>query len=168
MGAGSRPKSDRNSGWAPRFNTLLVAVDGSMGSRRAARVAVELAEEFNSRLLVLNVVTRTFPHVFPVYVMVPPIPQKELDDYYAYVKKAATAIVDDTVSLAKERGVEVRREVLVTSSSAVQGITEYAAAERVDLIVMGTRGLGGFRKMLIGSVSSGVVTHAHCPVLVVR
>ena len=41
-------------------------------------------------------------------------------------------------------------------------------AEKIDLIVMGTRGMGGFKKMLLGSVSSGVVTHAQCTVLVVR
>jgi len=53
-------------------------------------------------------------------------------------------------------------------TSTVQGIVEFASNEKVDLIVIGTRGLSGFKRLLIGSVSSGVVAHAHCPVLVVR
>jgi len=50
----------------------------------------------------------------------------------------------------------------------VETIINHAAKEDVDLIIVGTRGLGGFKKMLIGSVSSGVISHANCPVLVVR
>jgi len=50
----------------------------------------------------------------------------------------------------------------------VETIINHAAKEHVDLIIVGTRGLGGFKKMLIGSVSSGVISHANCPVLVVR
>jgi nucleotide-binding universal stress UspA family protein len=47
-------------------------------------------------------------------------------------------------------------------------IVEYAERENIDLIVIGSRGLTGFRKLLLGSVASGVVTYAHCPVLVVK
>ena len=45
---------------------------------------------------------------------------------------------------------------------------EFAASEKADLVVTGTRGMTGFRKLIMGSVSSGLVNHAHCPVLVVR
>ena len=47
-------------------------------------------------------------------------------------------------------------------------ILNYAKEKGVDLIVMGTRGLGGFKKLLLGSVSNGVVSHAPCSVLIVR
>ena len=50
----------------------------------------------------------------------------------------------------------------------VEEILGVAEKEKIDLIVIGTRGLGGFRKLLQGSVSSGVMTHAKCNVLVVR
>jgi nucleotide-binding universal stress UspA family protein len=45
---------------------------------------------------------------------------------------------------------------------------EYAEEENIDLIVLGTKGRSGFKKLLLGSVASGVVTYAHCPVLVVK
>lgn len=44
----------------------------------------------------------------------------------------------------------------------------YAEKENVDLIVVGTRGRSGFKRLLLGSIASGVVTYAHCPVLVVK
>jgi nucleotide-binding universal stress UspA family protein len=70
-------------------------------------------------------------------------------------------------SLAKARRVVATGRVL-RSSSAVQSITDYAKIQDVDLIVLGTRGLGGLNRLLLGSVSNGVVTHARCSVLVVR
>jgi nucleotide-binding universal stress UspA family protein len=50
----------------------------------------------------------------------------------------------------------------------VGAIVEYAELENIDLLVIGSRGLTGFKKLLVGSVASGVVTYAHCPVLVVK
>ena len=60
---------------------------------------------------------------------------------------------------------DVIRENVV---SVVEAIVNDAESRNVDLIVIGTRGLSGFTKLLIGSVSSGVVSHAHCSVFLVR
>ena len=54
------------------------------------------------------------------------------------------------------------------SFSVVETILEQGDKSNVDLIVIGTRGLTGFKKLLVGSVSSGVISHAHCSVLIVR
>jgi len=48
------------------------------------------------------------------------------------------------------------------------GIVDFAEENNIDLIVIGTRGRSGFKKLLLGSVASHVVTYAHCPVLVVK
>lgn len=47
-------------------------------------------------------------------------------------------------------------------------IVKYAEEKEIDLIVVGTRGRTGIKKILLGSVASGVVTYAHCPVIVVK
>src|SRR6266567_3226361 len=155
------------------FKKILVAVDGSESSNRAARVALGLAERLKAELIVLHAIsppTSYYRSNFPVPVgMAPPPPsQKEIDTYYAYARRVALGIVGDTVSEAKKVGTNVKTEVPAGVSSAVETIINHAAKEHVDLIIVGTRGLGGFKKMLIGSVSSGVISHANCPVLVVR
>ena len=50
----------------------------------------------------------------------------------------------------------------------MKSIVEYADRHKTDLIVIGTKGLSGIKKMLLGSTASGVVTYAHCPVMVVK
>jgi nucleotide-binding universal stress UspA family protein len=50
----------------------------------------------------------------------------------------------------------------------VKPILKYAEDEEIDLIVVGTRGRTGIKRMLLGSVASGVVTYAHCPVIIVK
>ena len=152
---------------ALRFQKILVAVDGSEGSRKASDVAVELAEKFGAQLYVLHAF-RGYPEYMSMFPTAPSPSGEAIREYEAYAKKAALEVVGRTVSLAEKRRVKVRPHTTETIGSAVQAITEYAAAEKVDLIVMGTRGMGGFKKMLLGSVSSGVVTHAQCAVLVVR
>jgi len=97
-----------------------------------------------------------------------PIPQSTYDQYFIYADERANEIVNEQVALAKDKVANVKGLVIRTQYTIVEEIISIAEREKVDLIVMGTRGLGGFKKLLMGSVSSGVVNHAHCSVLVVR
>ena len=155
------------------FKKILVALDGSETSSKAAKVAIGLAEKLKSELVVLHAITPPTSYYGSTYGTVagtspPPISQKEIDSYYAFARRAALGIVGDTVDQAKERGLSVKAELPEGVSSVVETIINHADKEHADLIVVGTRGLGGFKKMLLGSVSSGLVSHANCPVLVVR
>lgn len=76
--------------------------------------------------------------------------------------------MDKVKKKAKENGVKVRTDVVLGTSSVVKEIVEYADKNKIDMIVIGSRGLSGIKKMLLGSVASGVVTYAHCPVLVTK
>jgi nucleotide-binding universal stress UspA family protein len=65
--------------------------------------------------------------------------------------------------------IKFRSEIIEDPYSKVESaIINYAESEGVDLIVMGTRGRSGFKRILLGSVASGVLSYAHCPVLTVR
>jgi len=59
-------------------------------------------------------------------------------------------------------------EFIIDPMSIVGAIVEYAERENIDVLVIGSRGLTGFKKLLVGSVASGVVTYASCPVMVVK
>ena len=69
---------------------------------------------------------------------------------------------------ARGKDADLRTEIVEGSTSVEATIVDYAEREGVDLIVVGTRGLTGFKRSLLGSVASGVVTYAHCPVMVVK
>jgi len=150
-----------------QFQRILVAVDGSEGSRKASEVAVGLAEKFNAQLYVLHAF-RGYPEYLTMFPSAPSPSGEAIESYEAYARKAALEVVGRTVSMAEKKGVRAKAKTTETIGSAVEAITDYAVAEKIDLIVIGTRGMGGFKKMLLGSVSSGVVTQAQCAVLVVR
>jgi len=141
---------------------ILVPIDGSPMSKKAAEVASKIAKEYGSELIVLSVIP------MPRFVGGLDVPRKTFDEYYDYMDQDARKSVAYVMAGANELGVSSRSEVLRTASTIVETITDMATAERIDLIVMGTRGLGGFKKLLLGSVSSGVVLHAACNVLVVK
>ena len=77
--------------------------------------------------------------------------------------------INNIVQKAKENSIKIKDKI-VESPMSVYGvaIVNYADNENVDLIVVGTRGRSGFAKKLIGSVALGVVTHASCPMIVVK
>jgi len=155
------------------FKKILVALDGSESSQKAGQAALELAEKLKADLLVLHAISppTTYYHstiASPTGMSLPAPSQHEIDAYYAYAKKVATSIVGEVEFKGKKLGIHVKTEIPEAVSSVVETILNHAAKENVDLIVVGTRGLGGFKKLLLGSVSNGVVSHAHCPVLVVR
>ena len=147
------------------FKRMLVAVDGSDDGARAAKVAVALAKKFGAELIVCHVIpTPTYSSVqagtFGAGNM--------LYEYFESARKEAKGIVDQVVKLAEADGVEATSVIRDNVFSAVEGIVKLAEDRSVDLIVIGTRGLSGFRKLLMGSVSLGVINHAHCSVLLVR
>ena len=61
-----------------------------------------------------------------------------------------------------------KTDIIVSPNSTAGTIVDYAEREGIDLIVMGTRGRSGFKKLLLGSTASNVTAYAHCPVLIIK
>jgi nucleotide-binding universal stress UspA family protein len=144
------------------FTRILVATDGSQSSLRAAKYAVRLARRYQAELIVVSVIQR------PSRTHMKHPAAARLERYYKYASRNAEQWIDKVKPLAESLGVNVTSRVLQGATSIVKAITDYAANEKVDLIVVGRRGTGGFKRLLLGSVSNGVVNHAASPVLVVR
>jgi nucleotide-binding universal stress UspA family protein len=75
---------------------------------------------------------------------------------------------DEIEKLAKRNNVKIQTEIVEGTMSAQGTIVKYAEEHNVDVIVVGTRGMSGFAKQLLGSTALGVVTYAHCTVIVVK
>jgi len=83
-------------------------------------------------------------------------------------KGKAEEYIDKVKQKATENKVSVETDVLIKYTSVVKEIVEYAENNKVDMIVIGSRGMTGLKKLLLGSVANGVITYSHCPVLVVK
>jgi nucleotide-binding universal stress UspA family protein len=82
--------------------------------------------------------------------------------------KDAKSWLDNFNQQAKENNIQLRTELINSTRPVDYVILEYAEEKQIDLIVMGTRGRTGFKKLLLGSTPSSVVTYAHCTVMVVK
>ena len=141
---------------------ILVALDGSNPSFNASTYAIDFAKRYDAELFVLSIVS--------------PIPYSQFE--YANIgrmkeietieKEKSEQYIDKVKQKAIENKVTVKTEVLIKYTSVVKEIVEYAENNKVDMIVIGSRGMAGFKKLLLGSVANGVVTYSHCPVLVVK
>lgn len=160
------------------FSKILVLVDGSQPSINAADRAIALAkkEKDNPQLLIaLHVVFSRVGYayspegVFGMDGLTTPNAMKEILEN---AKKEAQQWFDNIKEKINmdnnNNNIQLQPEVVVTATSIVSAIVEYAKNKDVDLIVIGTRGRSGFKKLLLGSVASGVVTNAACPVMVVK
>ena len=145
------------------FSKILVAFDGSPDSLKAVKRASALATEFGASLIIVHVYSiPSFAYGGPG-----PMPLVDFKSLEDSARSKAREILDKGKGICAQEGVQAKAELL-EATSIVQAIIELASKENVDLIVMGTRGMTGFKKLLVGSVSNGVVTHANCSVLVVR
>jgi nucleotide-binding universal stress UspA family protein len=136
-----------------RFQTILLATDLTPVSDDATRQAIDLAATLGARLLVVNVIDAAPRQVSR---------QARVDQLRAEREPSLLEVV----GRARERGVEAT--FLLWSGEPGRSIVAAAAAEKADLIVVGTRGLDRAGRFLLGSVSDHVVYHADCPVLVAR
>jgi len=147
---------------------ILVPMDGSRNAARAASVAVEYAKRFGAELLVLHVIAFPAHTLAEVEGGIGRLESSEVEEYFASARQGVKVVLDEVVKSAEGEGVKATGMIVDHAFSVIETILDHAASNNVDLIVIGTRGLTGFKKLLIGSVSSGVVNHAHCPVLIVR
>lgn len=146
-----------------KFSKILVAIDGSQPSMDAAQYAIEMAKKDAAQIIAVTV-----NHIsLSSYGLV--TPEGELkspqDQEIILESKERFANLDQ---IAKQNNVELKTE-LINSQMSIDGtIVEYAESEDVDLIIMGTRGRSGFKKLLLGSIASAVVTYSPCPVMIVK
>jgi nucleotide-binding universal stress UspA family protein len=76
--------------------------------------------------------------------------------------------IASSAAVKKNTTIHLKTEVILSPISVVGTIVEYVERNNIGLIVMGTRGRSGFKRLLLGGTASGVVTYAHCPVLIVK
>lgn len=147
---------------------ILSAIDYSDKSLEAADYSLLIAKDMNASLILVNVF-----EIEPWLYGKRPYEwgsQEELDKAYHKEKEKMEQIINGISNKAKKISLTVKTEILLTprTKNVASTIVEYAENEKVDLIVVGTRGTSGLKRMLMGSVATGVVTYAHCPVLVVK
>ena len=143
---------------------ILLAIDGSKEATLAASTAIELAERTDSELHIVYVNSKTelsTPPGWKVFDADLPARLKQAAEEEARIK------LDEQVQRIREAGSEITGEHARLGHPDAE-IVELAEELGVGLIVVGSRGHGGVRRALMGSVSDSVVRHAHCPVLVVR
>jgi nucleotide-binding universal stress UspA family protein len=147
------------------YSIILIPVDGSEPSRNAAHYGISLAVRYNAKLVVLNVDNlNSIKKTFSSFITAPTYGTEEMKQK----KEAMQNFLDEILKIAEESSVEVKTQIIEESESVIQAILEYAENEMADLIIVGTRGNSKFKKLLLGSTTEGVVTYAHCPVLVVK
>ncbi|NIR29034.1 MAG: universal stress protein [Gammaproteobacteria bacterium] len=147
-----------------KFDTILVAVDGSGHAVKAIRLAIELAKRFDSRLLMLSVYKHysslESAHSLARAGKLPEPPDVTL-----------RAIGRDAVESAKERAKEAglkKIEGTVKRGPPARTIVKFAKDKNVDVIIMGSRGLGDIEGFFLGSVSHKVSALAECTCIVVK
>lgn len=134
------------------FGRILLAVDESDNSAKAAELTGHLAPRFNSEVIVLHVYETLPTRGGPVDLRV-----------------AETDVADTTATKLKEQGVSARAEETRAYHGLVANrIVGTGTENGVDLIVMGSRGLSDIAGMFLGSVAHKVLHLAECPVLIAR
>ena len=149
-----------------KFSKILVPIDGSPSSLTCAKYATDFASTYDAEIILLSVVPSQIKHgdSSGVFGMVTP---HHLDQYKKEAEKWFNKIIDDL----KNQGYNINKittDVITTPMSIVGAIVDYAEKENTDMIILGKSGSTGFKRILLGSTASGVVTYAHCHVFVVR
>lgn len=143
---------------------LLVAVDGSNSSFNASTYAIDLANRFDAELIALHVID---PRYKELEIALSPRPGR-FKEIATKVMQDGEKIVDTVRQNATEKNVSIKTDVISGYTSVTKEIVDYAKVNIVDMIVIGSRGMTGLKKLLVGSVVSGVVTYSDCPVLIVK
>jgi nucleotide-binding universal stress UspA family protein len=140
------------------LSKILVPVDGSEYSLRALDTAIYLAKKIDANLTGMHVI-ENLPTVYVES-------QKVLNDLLAKYRAESENILDKCKQIAEKSGVKI--ETVIAEGDAASNIVVYARNGGFDSIIMGSRGVGSFKEMVLGSVSNKVLHHAKCSVMIVK
>jgi len=140
---------------------ILVPIDGSDSSIRAAKYAVKIANMANADIIFMHaVVNPPYVEYETAGVVVP----AHTEEARRHAEMWFMAVGD----LASKQNVKFSTDTILNVNSAADSIVSYADNNKVDLIIIGTKGRTGIKRFIVGSVANSVVSHAKCPVMVVR
>ena len=141
------------------LSKILVPVDGSENSFRALEQAIFLSIKIQEAQITVLYIIEDLPSL---YIYSPKIIEKLRADY----KSEYTKILERCKEIAKKSGININTVLL--EGDPASKIIGYSEMEKFDLIIIGSRGMGKFKEVIIGSVSNKVLHHAKCSVMLVR
>lgn len=140
---------------------VLVPVDGSKNSMEGIKVASHYAKTKNAELYIMTVIG----YIADIDLELSP---SERDRLLESMKKRGEDILEKAKTLMQSYGVTKMNMVLSTSTSAAHEIVTFAEKEKIDLIIIGSRGLGATARFFLGSTAANVVRHSPSCVYVVK
>jgi nucleotide-binding universal stress UspA family protein len=141
------------------LSKILVPVDGSENSFRALEHAIFLSTKIQETQTTVLYIIEDQPSL---YIYSPKTMEKVRADY----KRESTKILERCKEMANKSGINIHTVLL--EGDPASKIIGYSEMEKFDIIIMGSRGMGKFKEVILGSVSNKVLHHAKCSVMLVR
>jgi len=153
-----------------KFKKMLISLDQSEQSNNIMRYGKTIASRYKANMILLHILSSEIRYeedtinegrnnILPS----PPLVKSTEADYLQAYKW-----LESMGQSARNTHINTKIEVLVALDSVSHEILTYIEKNKIDLIVLGTKGKTGAERVLLGSVASHIITHAQCPVLVVR
>ena len=137
------------------FNKILVPLDGSVYSEKALERACDLANVFDSSLILIYVIEKSIP-----------INLLDRKEYLEILRKFGTKIMEKANTTLSKKGISAK--TLLKEGNIANEIENVVKKEKCDLIVVGHKGLGSVTRLLLGSVSNKLSQSSSCSVLIVK
>lgn len=138
---------------------ILIPYDGSKFSNRAFKEALDLAQKYDSKIIILSCLevfsTGWFGKMGVSQIVINKLRGKIMKE------------IQELEKIAKKKDIPVKARIL-ESTSIAKTIVSFAKLNKIDLIIMGSKGQSGIKDLFLGSVSNGVVHQAKCPVLIIK
>jgi nucleotide-binding universal stress UspA family protein len=148
---------------------ILVALDGSKAADKALDFALDLAEKYSAKIVLLSVVqTVIVPMISYPASGVPSVPPTAYDPYTKGFRAGHKKVLSQALKKAKKIKPKLKVTTKLVEGRPSDRIIEAAKEGNFDIIIIGSRGLGGIKEFFLGSVSDRVADEAACPVLIVK
>lgn len=138
------------------FEKILVPLDGSEHSIRALKTAIQIAKKFDGTITLIHVYTVSSFAITPTQVY----------KYVQAIQDLGNNILEEGQNLVTAAGIKV--ETKLQEGQTVAKILETITKEKINLVILGSRGVSKLKGIIMGSVSEGVTKNSPCPVLVVK